>query len=249
MSTLLDREIDGSAVEPMEERWGPLGSWATDHVLGDLWSRPQLSRRDRSLIVVTFLIVVGAEDELRTHAAGALNHGVTRAEIDEILVQCASYAGFPITLAARRVIDRALDDHPQRSPAARFSDAERRERATAVLHQMTGGRTSSEPEAARAALVATLGGVGELAFDWAFGEIWSRDAFSRRDRSLVTLTILVALGQDQELRFHSRAARNHGLTVDEIEEVAVQATVYRGFPAAVSAIRTMREALGSGPSQ
>ncbi|MCP3857701.1 MAG: hypothetical protein GY698_23750 [Actinomycetia bacterium] len=245
MSTLTGQTIDASVVDAMEQRWGPLGTWATDHVLGDLWSRPQLSRRDRSMIVVTFLIVVGGDGELRAHARGALNHGVTRAEIDEILVQCASYAGFPIALAARRVIDRALDDSPERRGATLSSDQDRREQATAVLGHMTGGRSSPDPQAARAALVDRLGGVGELAFDWAFGEVWSRDTFSPRDRSLVTLPILVALSAERELGVHTRAALNHGLTRDEIEEVAVQATVYRGFPAAAAAIRTMREAFAA----
>ncbi|MCP5026303.1 MAG: carboxymuconolactone decarboxylase family protein [Actinomycetia bacterium] len=245
MSTLTGQTLGAGAVDSMEEQWGPLGTWAADHVLGDLWSRPQLSRRDRSLIVVTFLIVVGGDGELRSHAPGALNHGVTRSEIDEILVQCASCAGFPITLAARRVIDGLLGDNPARSAAAQLSDEERREQAATVLGRMTGGRTSTDPATARAAIVENLGGVGELAFDWAFGEVWSRDAFSPRDRSLVTLAILVALGAEKELKFHTRAALNHGLNRDEIEEVAVQATVYRGFPAGVAAIRTMREAFAA----
>ncbi len=245
MSTLTGQALGPSAVESMEDRWGPLGTWAADHVLGDLWSRPQLSRRDRSLIVVTFLIVVGGDGELRSHAPGALNHGVTRSEIDEILVQCAGYAGFPITLGARRVIDGILGDNPDRRPADQLSDAERQERGAAALSRMTGGRSDPDPDTARAAMVESLGGVGELAFDWAFGEVWSRDAFSPRDRSLVTLAILVALGAEQELKFHTRAALNHGLTRDEVEEVAVQSTVYRGFPAGVAAIRTMRGAFAS----
>ena len=91
-------------------------------------------------------------------------------------------------------------------------------------------------------MVETLGGVGELAYDFAFGELWSRDELSRRDRSLVVLAILAALSKEQELAFHVPAALNHGLTRIEIEEIMVTLAGYGGFPRAVEGMRAARAA-------
>jgi 4-carboxymuconolactone decarboxylase len=72
----------------------------------------------------------------------------------------------------------------------------------------------------------------ELAIDMAFGQVWSRPGLSRRDRSLVTLGILIALRADRELEYHFPIALRNGLTVEELEEVVYQAAVYAGFPSA-----------------
>jgi 4-carboxymuconolactone decarboxylase len=248
------RTLGGSAYDPaqsaagMVRRHGALGSFAVDHVLGNLWSRPQLSRRDRSLIVVTFLATIGSIDELRSHVNGALNHGVTRAEVEEIVLQVAGYAGFPMAMQASRIVDevfRAIDGVERladRGEAVSKDDPDRWRDATDVLRTLFAGRMPAEPEAARAGLVDALGGVGELAFDWAFGELWSRTQLSRRDRSLVTVAILAILARAEELAVHVPGALNHGVTREEVEEVMVQLTVYGGFPRAVEGMRAARRA-------
>src|SRR5690606_39433772 len=68
----------------------------------------------------------------------------------------------------------------------------------------------------------------EIGIDNVFGRLWTRDGLSRRDRSLVTLGILIALRATDELRFHVQIARNNGLTEDEIAEVIYHATGYAG---------------------
>ncbi|KPI20346.1 Carboxymuconolactone decarboxylase [Actinobacteria bacterium OK074] len=77
---------------------------------------------------------------------------------------------------------------------------------------------------------------------WA--ELWARDGLARRDRSLVTLGILIALGAEDELGSHVRIALNNGLTRDEIAEVLYHATGYAGFPRAMAARKAARSALG-----
>ena len=83
----------------------------------------------------------------------------------------------------------------------------------------------------------------EIGIDNIFGRLWTREALSRRDRSLVTLGILIALRATDELTFHVQIARNNGLTEDEIAEVIYHASGYAGFPAANTACRIAREAL------
>jgi 4-carboxymuconolactone decarboxylase len=67
---------------------------------------------------------------------------------------------------------------------------------------------------------------------YAWGDIWSRPGLSRAERSMVTLTALAVLRQDEELAMHLRAALRNGLSPDQIKEVLLQVAVYAGVPAA-----------------
>jgi 4-carboxymuconolactone decarboxylase len=248
------RTLGGGSYDParaataMVRRHGALGTFAVDHVLGNLWSRPQLSRRDRSLIVVTFLATIGSTEELRSHIGGALAHGVTRAEVEEIILQVAGYAGFPMAMQATRIVDEVfnkidgIERQPERGEAQAKDDPKRWADAADVLSTLFAGRTAADPAAARANIVGALGGVGELAFDWGFGELWARTQLSRRDRSLVTVAILAILARAEELAIHIPGALNHKVTREEVEEVMVQLTVYGGFPRAVEGMRCARAA-------
>lgn len=82
-----------------------------------------------------------------------------------------------------------------------------------------------------------------LAMDNVFGRLWTREGLSRRDRSLLTLGILIALRAEDELRIHVQIARTNGLTDDEIAEVIYHCTGYTGFPAANSAMKVAKEVL------
>src|SRR5436305_13661951 len=91
----------------LAQRLGALGSFAFD-VVGEMWARPVLSRRDRSLIVVATLAAQARDDELEVHTGVALRNGLTRVEIEEIVVTVAAYAGFPAALGASRRGDAGL---------------------------------------------------------------------------------------------------------------------------------------------
>jgi 3-oxoadipate enol-lactonase / 4-carboxymuconolactone decarboxylase len=83
----------------------------------------------------------------------------------------------------------------------------------------------------------------DLITRYAWGEIWTRPGLDRRTRSCVTLTALVAHGHLDELALHVRAARNNGLTADEIGEVLLQTAIYCGVPAANSAFTVAQRVL------
>jgi 4-carboxymuconolactone decarboxylase/3-oxoadipate enol-lactonase/4-carboxymuconolactone decarboxylase len=83
----------------------------------------------------------------------------------------------------------------------------------------------------------------DLITRYAWGEIWARPGLDRRTRSCITLTALVALGRDEELAMHVRAARRNGLTPDEIKEVLLQCAIYCGVPAANSAFAVAQRVL------
>lgn len=248
MATLSGTEANADGAASMEKRHGDLGTFAVDHVLGNLWSRPQLSRRDRSMIVVAFLTTIGARDELHVHVLGALNHGLSKDEIREIVNQVAGYGGFPMAMQATRIVDKAfcqadgVDRLPPRDPGPYVDDIDRSTAAVDVLETLFAGRVSSDSTEARAGMVEALGGVGEMAFDWGFGELWARPQLSRRDRSMVTVAILAILRCTDELAMHVPGALNHGCSRDEVEEIMVQLTVYGGFPRAVEGLRAARAA-------
>ena len=83
----------------------------------------------------------------------------------------------------------------------------------------------------------------EIGIENVFGRLWTRDGLSRRDRSLVTLGILIALRATEELKAHFRIARQNGLTDEELAEVIYHASGYAGFPAAATAKNIAVEAL------
>jgi 3-oxoadipate enol-lactonase/4-carboxymuconolactone decarboxylase len=70
---------------------------------------------------------------------------------------------------------------------------------------------------------------------YAWGEIWTRPGLDRRTRSAITITALVALGHENELAMHIRAALRNGLAPDEIKEILLHSAIYCGVPAANSA--------------
>ncbi|MFX1765286.1 4-carboxymuconolactone decarboxylase [Paraburkholderia sp. A1RI-2L] len=70
---------------------------------------------------------------------------------------------------------------------------------------------------------------------YAWGEIWTREGLPRHTRSLLTIAMMVALNRSEELALHLRAAKNNGVTRDEIKEVLLQTAIYCGVPAANSA--------------
>jgi 4-carboxymuconolactone decarboxylase len=75
----------------------------------------------------------------------------------------------------------------------------------------------------------------DLITRYAWGEIWARPGLDRRTRSAITIGMLVARGQFDELALHIRAALRNGLSAEEIEEVLLQSAIYCGVPAANSA--------------
>ncbi len=229
-------------------RLGALGGFAFD-VVGEMWARPELSRRDRSLIVVATLAAQARDEELELHTGVALRNGLTRVELEEIIVTVAAYAGFPAAMAASRRVDDALrtaagiDRLSDRIAPATMPDAERDRAGADVYRIISGGREGHDPQADLAYLSDALGEVGVLAYRWVFGEIWSRDELSRRDRSLAVIAVLISLGAVDELAVHVPAGIGHGLSREEIEAAITHLALYAGLPCAVEAMRAARAGL------
>lgn len=97
------KELFGEQHEPPEELEGDFIDITVGHLLGDIWTRPGLELRERSMITCTALIVLGNQAELKAHLAAALNVGITRQNIEEMMLHLAHYSGWPTAVNGLRV--------------------------------------------------------------------------------------------------------------------------------------------------
>lgn len=81
----------------------------------------------------------------------------------------------------------------------------------------------------------------KLITEWCWGEIWARPGLDRKTRSFVNLGLLIGADRSNELKLHLRGALNNGITLVEIREVIMQSAIYCGVPAALEAMRSLRE--------
>jgi len=82
-----------------------------------------------------------------------------------------------------------------------------------------------------------------IATEWCWGYAWTREGLDRKTRSLVNLAMLTALNRAPEVKLHVRGAINNGVTVDQIKEVLLHATVYCGIPAGLDAFKAANDVL------
>lgn len=113
------REVLGAgreaAIKREEDEFSlPLREFTTRYVWGECWSSNGLPRKTRSLINVALLTAFRAGSELKTHIRGARNNGCTKAEIREVLLQCAVYAGVPVMREAVRVAQEVFAEEGKR---------------------------------------------------------------------------------------------------------------------------------------
>jgi 4-carboxymuconolactone decarboxylase len=174
----------------LQPRIAPGLATLTDDVLfGDVWTRPQLSPRDRSLVTISVLIATGKSAQLAGHLGRALDNGVQPSEASGLLAHLAVYCGWPSAVSALEIYDQVY--------TARKVD-------TSAL-RATGPRLPVPvSDGARAkTLTEELGTVApkytQLTNDVVFDDLWRRPDLSVRDRSLVTIAALAAMGDDDQL--------------------------------------------------
>ena len=239
-----NRETNAALAVPEEIR-RDFGVWTTETAMGDVWARPGLSRRNRSLITVAALTALHMPAELRIHALGALRNGLSRRQLGEIVMHVAGYAGFPVGVEGMRVLREAFDSAPEldppevpdtSGPALADLPEDRWERARAVLAVLM-------PQRNRTPLPVPE----ELTPDWgrwvamtAFADLWARPGLSLREHSRVVLSVLTVRHLPEELRLHIGVARTLGISRTEICEQIMHLAVYGGFPVAVEAMRVAR---------
>lgn len=86
-------------------------------------------------------------------------------------------------------------------------------------------------------------GMQNLTTEYCWGAVWTREGLKKRERSLVNLGMLIALGKPNEFQLHVKGALRNGVTQDEIKEVVMQAAIYCGIPAGMDSIKLAKEAI------
>ena len=119
-----------------------------------------------------------------------------------------------------------------------MDERERHAAGMRVRREVLGDAHVDGAEASKRGLDAAF---QDLITRYAWGEIWTRPGLPRHTRSLLTIGLMVALNRGEELRLHMRAAKNNGVTAEEVREVLLHCAVYCGVPAANSAFHVAKE--------
>lgn len=202
-----------------------LGEVRNKYVYGDIWERPGLSARDRSMITVAVNQALYATNELRLHMGRALDNGVTQTEISEIIAHVLWYAGFPTGVNAARVAAEVFEERglPVTPPGA------------------SSRQPPVDPEPEFPGAFPQTPYLRDMLNQLVYAETWKREELSPRDRSMITVAVGTALYASSEVRYHVGRALDNGVTQEEISEIITHVTFYSGFPTAVNAARVAAE--------
>ncbi len=201
--------------------------------VAELWKRPGLAPRDRSIVTVSALIARNLTGEMAQQMSLALDNGVKAGELSEIITHLAFYSGWANAMsavtaakgvfAARKI---GADQLPEVSPALLPLNKEAEEtRATSVEKQFE----NISP------------GLVQYTTDVLFRDLWLRPGLAPRDRSLVTVSALIASGQAAQIPYHLNRAMDNGLTQTEAGEAIAHLAFYAGWPNAFSAVAIAKE--------
>ncbi len=216
-----------------------LEAYTQNRLLGEVWKRPGLAPRDRSIVTLAALIARNQTIEMPYHFNLALDNGVKPREISEIITHLAFYAGWANAMSAVAVVKdvfAARNIGAEQLPAVSvtplpINEAAEAQRATSVQEQFG----SSFP------------GVVQYTTDVLFRDLWLRPDLAPRDRSLVTISALIANGQTAQLTPHLNRAMDNGLTQAQAAEVITHLAFYVGWPNVFSALPVAKDVFAKRP--
>ena len=208
--------------------------------LAELWKRPGLTPRDRSMVTIAALIARNQTIEMRQYFNLALDNGLKPSELSEIITHLAFYSGwsnaFSAVAIAKEIFEQrgiGSDQLPPVSPELLpLDEAAEADRATRVQQDI--GHVAP--------------GVVQYTTDLLFRELWLRPALVPRDRSLVTVSALIASGQAAQVTYHLNRAMDNGLTKAEASEVLTHLAFYAGWPNVFSALPAVKAVFEKRPS-
>ena len=217
-----------------------LEQYTQDRLLGEVWKRTGLTPRDRSIVTVAALIARNQTIEMPFYLNVALDNGVEPREISEIITHLAFYCGWSNAMSAVAVVKEVFaerkigrDQLPPASPQLLpLDEAAEAQRVSRVGEQF--GKVAP--------------GVVQYTTDLLFRDLWLRPALAPRDRSLVTVSALVATGQAAHITFHLNRAMDNGLTKVEASEALTQLAFYAGWPSVFSALPVVKSVLEKRPA-
>ena len=202
-------------------------------LIAELWKRSGLTPRDRSLVTIAALIARNQTIEMSRYLNRALDNGVKPREISEVITHLAFYSGWANAMsavaAAKNVFaERKIggDQLPAASPPLLPPDRDAEEKRAAGVEEQFG---------------KVAPGIVQYTTDVLFRDLWLRPDLAPRDRSLVTVSALIARGQVAQIPYHLNRAMDHVLTQEQAGEVITHLAFYAGWPNAFLALPVARE--------
>ena len=210
-----------------------LASYTQKSISNDLWKRPGLTRRDRSMVTVAALIARIQTIGMLHYFNIALDCGVKPSELSEIVTHLAFYTGWSTALSAVPALKEVfaergigVDQLPDVSPHLLPLDESAEAQRASTVEKNFG---------------AVAPGVVQYTTDLLFRDLWLRPVLAPRDRSLVTVSALVASGHVAQITYHLNRAMDHGLTPAQASEVLTHLAFYAGWPNVFSALLVAKE--------
>jgi 4-carboxymuconolactone decarboxylase len=210
-----------------------LEHYTQDLLLGDVWKRPDLSPRDRSIVTVAVLIARNHPAELPFYLVRALDNGVKPGELSEIITHLAFYSGWPNAMAAANAARTVF--------AARHVKAEQLPSAKVDLLPLDKAAEDKRASMVEENFGKVAPGVVKYTTEALFRELWLRPGLAPRDRSMVTVSALVASGQTAQITYHLNRAMDNGLSEQEAGEMLTQLAFYAGWPNVFSAMPVFKD--------
>jgi 4-carboxymuconolactone decarboxylase len=216
-----------------------LAAYTHDRLLGDVWKRSGLAPRDRSIVTLSALIARDQTIEMPYHFNLALDNGVKPREISEIITHLAFYAGWANAMSAIAIAKDVF--------AARHIGADQLPAVSATALPIDESAEAKRQATVQAQFGAFFPGVVQYTTDVLFRDLWLRPDLAPRDRSLVTVSALIANGQTAQLTPHLNRAMDNGLTQTEASEAITQLAFYVGWPNVFSAMPVAKEVFEKRP--
>jgi 4-carboxymuconolactone decarboxylase len=230
---------DTTAQENIKMITPALEKYTQENLLGDVWTRSGLSPRDRSVVTLAALIARNQTIEMPFYLNLALDSGVKPREISEIVTHLAFYAGRGNALSA---VAAAKDVF-----AARKIGADQLPPASPTLLPLNEAAEAQREKRVSEQFGAVFPDVTKYTTDVLFRDLWLRPDLVPRDRSLVTISALVASGQFAQLTGHLNIGMNNGLTQPEIAEAITHLAFYVGWPNVFSAMPVAKDVFEKRP--
>ena len=216
-----------------------LEKYAQDRVFGDVWKRLGLSPRDRSIVTLAALIARAQTTEMPFYLNLALDNGVKPQEISEIVTHLAFYSGWGNAMSAVAVAKDVF--------AGRKIAADQLSPPSPTLLPLNEAAEAQREKRVGEQFGAVFPGVTQYTTDVLFRDLWLRPALAPRDRSLVTVSALIASGQFAQLTGHLNIGMNNGLTQTEITEAVTHLAFYVGWPNVFSAMPVAKDVFEKRP--
>lgn len=210
-----------------------LEKYTQETVLANLWKRAGLSARDRSIVTLAGLIARNQTIEMPFYLSLGLDSGVKPSEISEIITHLAFYAGWANAASAAAVAKEIF--------AERKIAADQLPAASPSLLPLNEAAESDRAKRVSAQFGAVAPGIVQYTSDVLFRDLWLRPDLAPRDRSLVTVSALVATGQVAQIPYHLNRAMDNGLTKEQAGEAITHLAFYVGWPNAFSALPVVKD--------